>query len=194
LFLITLPRTAKSKDIFKLPSLCHISIKVEVYRAQTGLTQCHNCQPFGHVWANCKQPPPPRCLWCVGSHLHKERPEKANSASTPTYCNCRLAEGDKPHPANYRGCRHDKEELQGRKTQRTPKTTTGRGFSNIITPNVSFAAALRGSGDQQQQPQTSKVPVASPPTTAKQNIRAPTLQQTGQSVQAPLVNSLSTIC
>jgi hypothetical protein len=43
--------------------------------------------------------------------------------------------------------------------QRTPKTTTGRVFSNIITP-------------------------------AKQNIRAPALQQlTGQSVQAPLVNS-----
>jgi hypothetical protein len=59
LFLITLPRTAKSQDIFKLPSLCHISIKVEAYRAQTGLTQCHNCQQFGHVWANCKQPPPP---------------------------------------------------------------------------------------------------------------------------------------
>jgi hypothetical protein len=61
LFLITLPRTAKPQDIFKLPSLCHISIKVEAYRAQTGLTQCHNCQQFGHVWANCKQPPPFVC-------------------------------------------------------------------------------------------------------------------------------------
>jgi hypothetical protein len=59
LFLITLPRTAKSQEIFKLPSLCHISISVEAYRAQTGLMQCHNCQQFGHVWANCRQPP--RC-------------------------------------------------------------------------------------------------------------------------------------
>jgi hypothetical protein len=42
LFLITLPRTAKSQEIFHLPSLCHISIKVEAYRVQTGLTQCHN--------------------------------------------------------------------------------------------------------------------------------------------------------
>jgi hypothetical protein len=62
--------------------------------------------------------------------------------------------------------------------------------SNIITPGVSFAAALRGSGDQQQQPQASQVPVSPPPTPAKQNIRAPALQQTtGQSVPAPLVNS-----
>jgi hypothetical protein len=62
--------------------------------------------------------------------------------------------------------------------------------SNIITPGVSFATALRGSGDQQQQTQTSQISVAPPPTTAKQNIRAPVLQQTtGQSVQASLVNS-----
>jgi hypothetical protein len=61
LFLITLPRTANGQEIIKLNSLCHISIRVEAYRAQSGLTQCHNCQQFGHVWANCRQPP--RCLW-----------------------------------------------------------------------------------------------------------------------------------
>jgi hypothetical protein len=72
LFLVTLPRTAKSQEIFQLPSLCHIATKVEAYRAQNALTQCHNCQQFGHIWANCKQPPP--CLWC---------PEKKNAPSTP---------------------------------------------------------------------------------------------------------------
>jgi hypothetical protein len=57
LFLITLPRTAKSQEIFRLPSLCHITIRVEAYRAQNGLMQCHNCQQFGRVWANCKPLP-----------------------------------------------------------------------------------------------------------------------------------------
>jgi hypothetical protein len=57
LFLITLPRTTKSQEIFRLLSLCHIAIRVEAYRAQNGLTQCHNCQQFGHVWVICKQPP-----------------------------------------------------------------------------------------------------------------------------------------
>jgi hypothetical protein len=42
LFLITLPRTEKSQDIFKLTGLYHISIKVEAYRNQKGLTQCYN--------------------------------------------------------------------------------------------------------------------------------------------------------
>jgi hypothetical protein len=38
LLVVTLPRTAKSQEIFNLPSLCHIAIRVEAYNAQTGLT------------------------------------------------------------------------------------------------------------------------------------------------------------
>jgi hypothetical protein len=49
LFLNTLPRTAKSQEIFRLTALCHIAIRVEVYRAQNGLMHCHNSQQFGHV-------------------------------------------------------------------------------------------------------------------------------------------------
>jgi hypothetical protein len=38
LFLVTLPRTTKSQDVFKLSSsLCHISIKVESYKSQNAL-------------------------------------------------------------------------------------------------------------------------------------------------------------
>jgi predicted Zn-ribbon and HTH transcriptional regulator len=186
LLLITLPRTEKSKEIFQLTDLCHIMIRVEAYRAQSGLTQCHNCQQFGHVWANCKQPS--RCLWCGGCHLHKECPEKENAASAPACCNCQMAEGEKPHPANCRGCRHAREELQRRKAQRAPKTATGWVFSsNLTTPGVSFAAALRGSAAQQQQ---QPPPEADPP--AGGNLSAPTSgrpQNAGQSVRAPTVSS-----
>jgi hypothetical protein len=44
IFLVTWPRTAKSQEMSHLPSLCHIVIRVEAYRAQSALTQCHNCQ------------------------------------------------------------------------------------------------------------------------------------------------------
>jgi hypothetical protein len=151
LFLITLPRMAKSQEIFKLSRLCHISISVEAYRAHSGLMQCHKCQKFGHIWANCRQPP--RCLWYRGDHLHKECPEKGNAASTPTCCNCKLAEGEKAHPANYQGCSHAKEEIQKRKVQRAPKLATGRVFSSTLTtPGVSFAAALHNRGPLRPQP------------------------------------------
>jgi len=144
LFLVTLPRSDKSQEIFQLASLCHVIVKVEAYRAQTGLTQCHNCQQFGHVWANCKQPP--KCVWCGGGHLHKECPEKENRDSTPACCNCKLTEGEKPHPSNYRGYKRAKEELQRRRTQKTQtKEPTGRVFSTrLTTPTVSFAEAVKG--------------------------------------------------
>jgi hypothetical protein len=79
-----------------------------------------------------------------------------------------LVEGEKPHPANYRGCKNAKEELMKKKSQRVPKAPTGRVFGSArTTPGIYFAAAIRGSGDQQQQPQASQVPVAPPATTAK---------------------------
>jgi hypothetical protein len=57
LFLVTLRRTERSQEIFRLSSLCHIAIRVEAYRAQNSLTQCHNCQQFGHFWANASNLP-----------------------------------------------------------------------------------------------------------------------------------------
>jgi hypothetical protein len=123
--------------------------------------------------------------------MHKECPEKGTATSVPSCCNCKLREGEKPHPANYRGCRHAKEELQKKKTQRTPNTTTGRVFSsNITTPGLSFAAALRGGTAQQQQdPQARQLPVADPVTGTQARKPAPGHQKSGQSVPAPAVNS-----
>jgi hypothetical protein len=98
-----------------------------------------------------------------------------------------LAEGEKPHPANYRGSSHTKEELQRERPQKSPKTTTGRVFSSTLaTLAVSFAIALRG-GKQQQQPPAPQTPAA----IEKPSSSAGTPQQpTGQSAQASNVNSL----
>jgi hypothetical protein len=62
--------------------------------------------------------------------------------------------------------------------------------SNLTTPSVSFAAALRDSTAQQQQPQARHVPVADPSTEVKLSTSASGQQQKeGQSVRAPTVNS-----
>jgi hypothetical protein len=103
-----------------------------------------------------------------------------------------MAEGEKLHSANYRGCRHAKEEMQ-KKSQRTSKTTAGSLLSSkLTTPDMSFAAALRSKTEEQQQPQTyqvagtatiePRVPVALPQQEQ---------QKAGQSVRAPNANSLS---
>jgi hypothetical protein len=76
--------------------------------------------------------------------------------------------------------------MQKKKVQRTPKTTTGRLISSkLTTPGMSFAAALRGKTEEQQQPQTHQV--AGVPGALPQQEQ----QKAGQSVRAPNVNSLS---
>jgi hypothetical protein len=176
LFLVTLPMTAKSQEIFHLPSLCHISIRVEAYRAQTGLTQCHNCQQFGNVWSKCKQLP--RCLWCGSGHLHKECLEMGNPASTPSMLQLPVSGGRESSSRQLSRLQTCQRRTTKRKAHRTLKTTTGRVFSsNRITPGVSFAAALRGSAEQQQKPQANQVPVTSPPAAGIKYIPASALQQ-----------------
>jgi hypothetical protein len=82
-----------------LTNICHIAVKVEAYRAQSGSTQCYNCQKFGHISAICRQPP--RCFWCGRGHIHKDCPESQKENSTPNCCNCKLKEGERPHPSSY---------------------------------------------------------------------------------------------
>jgi hypothetical protein len=134
-------------------------------------------------------------MWCGGGHPHKEYPGRGNAASIPTCCNWKLVNEEEPHPSNYRGCRHAKEEKQKRKSQRAPKSTRERAFSfNHTTPVLSFAAALRSNTEQNQEPQPPLVTQAYPTTVVE--ICAPlplryNKQVPSQSVQAPNVNSLS---
>jgi hypothetical protein len=122
--------------------------------------------------------------------MRKDGPEREKAASTPECCNCKLLEGEKPHPANYRGCRHAKEELQKSKLRRAPKTSTGRMFTSILTtPGVSFVAALRGSAAQQQQPQACQVTVADPPVGKNLSNPASVHKKSGQSVRPTTVSS-----
>jgi hypothetical protein len=56
LFPVTLIRNAKSQEIFKLNSPNNIIFKVGSYRAQTGLTQCYNCQNFSMSGSTASNP------------------------------------------------------------------------------------------------------------------------------------------
>jgi hypothetical protein len=117
--------------------------------------------------------------------MHRDCPEKENASPTPVCCNCQLAEGEKAHPANYRGCKHAKKEKGKKKPQGTPKPTTGRVFTTkLIKPSVSFAAALRGHTEQNTNEEVKSV--ASKKVSVHPNTKQ---QQTGQSVPAPSVSN-----
>jgi hypothetical protein len=137
LFLTTLPKLEKSHEIFKLTNLCYTAT-IEPYWA-------HAVPQLG----SCRRPP--RCLLRGDDHLHRECPEKDKEDSTRPCCNCKLAEGEKPHPSAYRGCSQAKE-MHQRKIPRAPKPNTGRAFSSkYIMSGVSFVEAIQSKADQTQQ-------------------------------------------
>ena len=72
-----------------------IVYRVEEFRQPISVTQCFNCQSFGHSAKNCRSKQ--KCLICGESHSHKGCPNK--EARKPNCANCKG-----PHIASYKGC------------------------------------------------------------------------------------------
>jgi hypothetical protein len=157
--------------MFKLTSLCYISIKVQHYKSRTWLTQSQNCQQFGHVWANCKSTPPPTAATTGNARKRARKIQHRFAAIVIKQME------KKPHPTNYGGCSHAKKEIRGKKIPRAPKTITGR---------VHHARrVLRGGSTKQGRPNSAK-----PSTAAAASVDQPRVQTPDQSVPAPNLNCL----
>lgn len=95
LFFVDLEPSIKSKEIFQLSSFLHTRVKVEEpYKAKT-ISQCNNCQDYGHTKTYCSYPP--RCVRCGDDH---KSPDCPNQRTDPP--KCALCSGN--HPASYKGC------------------------------------------------------------------------------------------
>jgi len=93
LFFVDLEPTSNSSKNVLLSSLLHIKIE-EPYKPKS-LSQCHNCQQYGHTKAYCGYQS--RCVHCGLNHLSSVCP---NSRNIPTKC----ALYSQNYPANYKGC------------------------------------------------------------------------------------------
>lgn len=109
LFFIDLEPTDFSQGIYQLDSLLHTKIKIEEPHKPKIISQCQNCQAYGHTKAYCGYMP--RCVRCGNNHHSSACP---NSRQDPM--RCALCSGN--HPANYKGCSTYKE-LQLRKKPNT---------------------------------------------------------------------------
>jgi hypothetical protein len=142
LFIVTVTRNVKSQEIFKLNSLNHITIKVESYIAQTGLTQCCNCQNFGHVWANCKQPFV--VWWWLPGYGMPRKDEYRIYAELLQLHPSRWRETSSSDISRMQPC-------ERRSAQRAPKGPLGRTFfPKFTSPEQSYAAALRQDNQHQE--------------------------------------------
>lgn len=118
LFFVDLEPTQKSSEIFQLSSLLHTKIKIEEPYKPKSISQCNNCQEYGHTKTYCGYPS--RCVRCGAHHQSSACP---NSRAVPP--KCALCSGD--HPASYKGC------SVYRELQRGKKPTTN---SNFLSDNI----------------------------------------------------------
>lgn len=90
LVIVELPTT--QTDNYNITTCCHLSIRVEPLRRSNQITQCYNCQQYGHSQRNCHAAPK-----CAGPHPSFEcsKPRCTDAKC----CNCTGS-----HTANYKGC------------------------------------------------------------------------------------------
>ncbi|KAL4136407.1 hypothetical protein QTP88_007955 [Uroleucon formosanum] len=81
LFFVDLEPTDHSKEIFKLESILHTKIKIEEPHKPKIISQCQNCQAYGHTKAYCGFSP--RCVRCGDDHSSSACP---NSRQDPMRC------------------------------------------------------------------------------------------------------------
>ncbi|KAE9522392.1 hypothetical protein AGLY_017223 [Aphis glycines] len=104
-FIVDLESSSQSNDIYKLTSMLHTKIKVEEPYKPKIISQCLNCQEYGHTKSYCNYSS--HCVRCGDHHQSSDCPM---SRDTPP--KCALCQGT--HPANYRRCSVYKE-IQRRK-------------------------------------------------------------------------------
>jgi len=95
IFFVDIEPSPTNSEIFKLTSLCHTKIKVEIPHPKKVIPQCHRCQTYGHTRGYCNHSP--RCVRC-GEHHESTTCTKDRSSPAK----CALCGGN--HPANFRGC------------------------------------------------------------------------------------------
>jgi hypothetical protein len=127
----------------------------------------------------------------VTSPLHvvwEQPPAQGLSRNREHFFNTDMLQLPTAPPFNYRGCRHAKEEMQKRRSKRTPNNMTGRMFSSkFTTPTLSFAAALRGNSEQKKRPHLHQDSVAG--LINHETSKNEQQQERGQPVRDPNVNS-----
>ena len=98
IFKLEISDPAKAEALISQNLMCNVTgivYQLEEFRRPISVTQCFNCQSFGHSAKNCRSKQ--KCLICGESHSHKGCPNR--EAKKAKCANC-----SGPDVASYRGC------------------------------------------------------------------------------------------
>lgn len=96
MFFIELKPDLNNKRIYEIKTLLQCKISFEPPHSRREVSQCMNCQRYGHTKSFCYRKA--RCVKCAGEHStdNCSRKERSNNVK------CVLCGGN--HSANYKGC------------------------------------------------------------------------------------------
>lgn len=133
LFLVTLHRTDKSRDIYNIQYILNLKVSVQSYRGRRGnVAQCHRCQRFHHAQNSCRHAP--RCVKCSGEHDTKECPKPLEDPPK-----CVLCQG--AHTANWTGC--PKRPQKAVKSSQPTQEKAQKLYESRVIVNKTYAQATK---------------------------------------------------
>ena len=69
LFLINFDSSVSIREVVSITSVCYCVVSWEKFRSYNKVTQCYNCQGYGHVSMNCFRKS--KCMRCAGEQKSK---------------------------------------------------------------------------------------------------------------------------
>lgn len=167
LFFIDLEPTDHSNEIYHLSSLLHTKVKIEEPYKPKMVSQCLNCQDYGHTRSYCGYSA--RCVRCGDSHSSSDCTKPRDSPPR-----CALCAGN--HPANYRGCNVYRE------LQRRNKPNNK---SKFLHDNVNFKSTNNNSTVKESHPPVETNPITLPPSSSQRTYAQATSNQTRDTNHSP---------
>lgn len=131
-YMMTFSKATDMKIVWNIDSICNVKVKWEKYKNSRKVTQCHNCQDFGHGTLFCQNVP--RCVKCDKNHLTKQCDK--NPAAPPKCVNC-----GGEHTANYSKCEKylkHLEKVNSKRHSRTKQHNTKKGNQAFSLANEKF--------------------------------------------------------
>lgn len=179
MWLVQLKPQSDVASLLKTTKLLNQIVRFE-HRQSKGISQCRNCQHFGHSANNCSRPF--RCVKCTNQHLPGQCPitEMRQNNEIEIKPRCVNCQGE--HPANYRGClsylNYINIKAQRTDSVREQNEIRRTAYNNIRQPNITYADATtnrtqqRTPTQQATQPATQPSSQYQPPSTHEKNNNA----------------------
>lgn len=114
-YYMSIPYDTETEKVVAIKDICGILVRWEKYKNPKQVTQCYNCQSYGHGTINCHYES--KCVKCAGNHQTKDCTKKPEGK--PKCVNC---SGE--HPANYSKCSTYLKHLEKIELKRLQRTMT----------------------------------------------------------------------